>query len=74
MVLLHERYVLARVRQPQVKVDGLLPYERAVYRGHRWWTLGELRATEETVKPDGFANLLEPTRAGRLPAAPLDIL
>ena len=38
-LLAHERYYLVRVRDVTVRLDGLLPYEREVYRGHRWWAM-----------------------------------
>jgi ADP-ribose pyrophosphatase YjhB (NUDIX family) len=42
-----------------VAPDRLTRLEEQTQLGHRWWTLAELRATGETVYPDGFADLLE---------------
>ena len=72
-VLFHERYFLARVRDAEVDVTNLLPDERQVYRGHRWWTLTDLRGAEEVVRPEGLADLLVPVLEGHLPDAPLTI-
>lgn len=47
------------------RVDGFAPTpvaltaeEREVLVGHRWWTIEELRRTEEIVWPLGLANLV----------------
>lgn len=72
-VLFHERYFLARVRDLYVNVANLLPYERQVYRGHRWWTLAELRHAQEVIRPEDFVALLVPVLAGNLPNTPLTI-
>lgn len=72
-VLFHERYFLARVRDTEVSLANLLPYERQVYRGHRWWTLADLRSSPEAIWPEGFADLLAPVLAGDLPGAPVII-
>jgi 8-oxo-dGTP pyrophosphatase MutT (NUDIX family) len=73
----HERYFLARVRDATVRLDGLLPYEREVYRGHRWWALDDLRDCGETVFPqrlaDLLADLLADVLAGALPGEPITL-
>jgi hypothetical protein len=33
--------------------------EMATIRGHRWWTVDELRSTHDVVYPEGLADLLE---------------
>jgi 8-oxo-dGTP pyrophosphatase MutT (NUDIX family) len=70
-VLFHERYFLVYVHHPQVSLANLLPYERHVYRDHRWWVLADLHRTSEVVLPDGLAGLLEPVLDGRLPQTPV---
>lgn len=72
-VLFHERYFLAHVRGSEVSLANLLPYEREVYRGHRWWTLAELRHAQEVVLPGQLVELLAPVLAGDFPATPLTI-
>lgn len=72
-VLFHERYFLARVQSPEVSLLNLLPYERTVYRGHRWWDLADLQQAAEVVLPDGLADLLAPVLAGHLPSTPVTI-
>jgi hypothetical protein len=37
--------------------------EYATMRGHRWWSIEELRATTEPVYPDGLAERVERLRA-----------
>jgi 8-oxo-dGTP pyrophosphatase MutT (NUDIX family) len=72
-ILSHERYFLARVRAQEVSVANLLPDERQGYRGHRWWTLAELRHAQEAVQPADLADLLAPVLAGDLPDTPVTI-
>lgn len=72
-VLFHERYFLAHVRDAEVSLVNLLPYEREVYRGHRWWTLADLGRSHDAILPERLADLLAPVLAGNLPAAPLTI-
>jgi len=72
-VLFHERYFLARVQDAAVSVANLLPYERQVYRGHRWWTLAELQRSQEVLRPEGLAELLAPILDGHLPDTPVSI-
>ncbi|HEV2404123.1 MAG TPA: hypothetical protein VGR88_01650, partial [Ktedonobacterales bacterium] len=72
-VLFHERFFLARVGHAAVNLANLLPYEREIYRDHRWWPLDELRDTSENVIPEGLAYLLAPVLDGYTPATPLTI-
>jgi len=72
-VLFHERYLLAHVHDQEVSVANLLPYERQIYRGHRWWTVAELRRSPEPVLPLDLADLLVPVLEGHLPDTPLTI-
>ncbi len=72
-VLFHERYFLARVPDLEVSLVNLLPYERQVYRGHRWWTLTDLRNSHEVVWPEDLVDLLAPVLAGTLPDTPVTI-
>ena len=53
-----ETFFLARTRHFEPEGTRLTELERQVLVGHRWWTLGELAATDETVYPAGLADLL----------------
>lgn len=72
-LLSHERYFLALVGEATISLDGLLPYEREVYRGHRWWALDELRDCGETVFPERLATLLANVLAGGIPGEPITL-
>jgi 8-oxo-dGTP pyrophosphatase MutT (NUDIX family) len=39
---------------------------------HRWWSLPELRASNESFAPTGIARLLDPVLKGSLPQTPID--
>ncbi|TJZ94752.1 NUDIX domain-containing protein [Actinacidiphila oryziradicis] len=51
-----ERYYLARI--DPAAVDPARATQPDGIRARRWWTLGELRATQETVYPIGLAALI----------------
>ncbi|MEV8451307.1 NUDIX domain-containing protein [Streptomyces sp. NPDC052095] len=61
----------ARVPGGRIDESGLADGERRYHAGHRWWTLAELAATEETVHPFGLAGLVAGLVAGRVPEAPV---
>lgn len=51
----HELFFLVRVDAHDVDVRGFTELERRVVHEHRWWTVGELAATAETVYPTTIA-------------------
>ena len=57
-VLLQETYLIGHTHVTAISWDGVEEAERAVFREHRWWTLAELRATTDTVYPEGLADLV----------------
>jgi predicted ATPase/DNA-binding XRE family transcriptional regulator len=72
-VLADERYYLVRTPTADVDTSGLQPHERSNWREFRWWTIAELRATTETIRPDGFVDFLEPLLMGQIPSPPVGI-
>ena len=54
-----ETYFLVRTGQFEPIAAGWSETERATMTGHRWWSIDELRTTEETVYPEGLADLLQ---------------
>lgn len=40
--------------------------------GHRWWSLGEIVASDEIFAPRQLASLLKPLLAGVIPSEPID--
>lgn len=72
-VLFRERYYLVPVTTSEVLLTNLLPYERNVYRDHRWWTLDEMERTDEVLLPIGLAGYLRPLLAGNIPAEPITL-
>lgn len=68
----YEEYRLARVtaeEAAELRIDG----EEARH-GHAWWSVAELAATRETVRPKRLARLLPPVLGGSVPgAAPLHL-
>ncbi|MGW4640198.1 NUDIX hydrolase [Sphaerisporangium sp. NPDC004334] len=66
-----ETFFFLRVAELVMDTSGLMEYERRDMVGHRWWTLPDLRVTEERVRPLGLAGLLERLYAGEVPDEPV---
>ncbi|MEU4090380.1 NUDIX hydrolase [Streptomyces aureus] len=64
-----ERYFLAHASPADVHVDHAA--QRDNIQTHRWWTLGELRSTRETVYPAGLADLIAAVADGQHPERPV---
>ena len=67
-----EEFFLVRVPVHDVDVSGLADDERSVIREHRWWGMGEMRASGERFSPARLPELIEPLLSGEIPAAPID--
>ncbi len=66
-----EHFVVARTAGGSLSQAGWQPLEREFVEDLRWWTLGELMLTDETVYPEGLADLLPDVLAGRFAPEPL---
>src|SRR5215469_17868295 len=66
-----EQFVVAHTAGGALSQSGWQPLEREFVDEVRWWTLAELTATDETVYPEGLAELLPDVLAGRYAAEPL---
>lgn len=60
-----------RVTNHLVDISRMERLERTSYRGHRWWGVDELAATDEEVFPLGLSSLVADLLAGRVPARPV---
>jgi 8-oxo-dGTP diphosphatase len=69
--LFQEHYLVARTQGGPLSRTGWLPHEHALTDELRWWTLDELRRTDETVFPEAMAELLAPILGGDLPSDPI---
>ena len=69
--LFRQYYVVARTAGGAPSREGWLPHEHRLTDDMRWWTLGELQLTDDTVFPEGMAVLLADVLAGRIAAEPL---
>ena len=67
-----ERYFLARTDETQTTAHDMAGPELEEFREHRWWSLDELRRSDETFVPGRLAALLPPLLAGDLPDEPID--
>jgi 8-oxo-dGTP pyrophosphatase MutT (NUDIX family) len=64
-----EKYFLTRVSAADV--DPARATQPDNIREHRWWTLADLRDTQETVYPVGLADLVAAVAEGRTPERPI---
>lgn len=67
----HDSFYFVRAPIAVVDSSGQEEAARRFLTGHRWWTLAELEATQESVVPIGLAGLIAQLLAGDLPAEPV---
>jgi 8-oxo-dGTP diphosphatase len=53
-----ERYFLVRVPNQMLSTDGHTELERRVMQSHRWWSLAELKVTEDVIFPADILEML----------------
>lgn len=68
-----ERFYLVHVTQHDIDTSEFEPTEAGVIRAHHWWTLNEIRASQERFSPAGLAHHLEPLLDGQRPAHPVEV-
>ncbi len=61
----YTRYYVGRTSSTMVTLAHLAEQERSVHRAHKWWSLDELRATNDILLPPGLPDLLADILAGR---------
>jgi 8-oxo-dGTP pyrophosphatase MutT (NUDIX family) len=70
--MLHDAFYFHRAPAGfTVDTSGFEPVELSTVSGHRWWTVDEIEASEQTVFPWGLAPLLRELLDGRLPPEPV---
>ncbi|MDF5753844.1 NUDIX domain-containing protein [Spongiactinospora sp. TRM90649] len=68
-----DAYFFLRVDDHVVDPTGQEEFERSQISAHRWWTLPELRATDDVIFPVRLAGLLDALIAGEIPAEPVTL-
>jgi 8-oxo-dGTP pyrophosphatase MutT (NUDIX family) len=71
LVLGTDAFFLVRAAGTAVSTDGHEDYERDIIAGHRWWSVPELRAAAEDIRPPGIADLVASLLADGRPARPV---
>lgn len=69
-VIMVERYIVARCEGGEPHRGGWQALEHELIDEIRWWTLDELRLTDDLVFPPGLADLLPDVLAGRVDDPP----
>ncbi|WP_369234362.1 NUDIX hydrolase [Streptomyces sp. R21] len=69
--LFQDTFFHYRVATHQVDIGGQNAHELRYHAGHHWWTLDELAATDDTIRPRGLHGLAADLIAGRTPAEPI---
>ncbi|CAI0940607.1 nucleoside triphosphate pyrophosphohydrolase [Serratia quinivorans] len=59
MVEAQEKFYVVRVRHREINTDRWSGEEKRVISEHHWWSIEELRATDEIVYPQNIAEILE---------------
>jgi len=68
-----ERFFLVRCEPFKVDESGLDQLELEIVKGHRWWTIDEIRSSDAVFAPRALAELLEPLIRGDVPPSPVDV-
>ena len=72
-LLFKDHYLIARCAGGEISRLGWQAVEHAFIDAVRWWTLAEIKSSDEIFYPKGLAARLADLLAGLLPAAPIDI-
>jgi len=67
----HDEFFFLRIRDHDVDIRGLEEFEASTLVEHRWWSMGELATTAETVVPNCLVPLLGELLTGHPPANPV---
>ena len=62
-----ETFVLGRTSRTQINNAGMTDEEREVVQQFKWWSLEELRATNEFIVPPSIIRHLVPIMRGEIP-------
>lgn len=68
-----ETFYFVRVDRHDVDTSGHTQMERRYLSGHRWWSLDELRSSDELIAPPDMAGQLEPLLRAELPSVPVPV-
>ncbi len=66
-----ESYYLVRAPEFEINTENHEELERTFLSDHRWFSLDELVAHEETLVPGNFAELFAPLLRGEVPEEPI---
>lgn len=73
IVEVHEDWLLHKVQHFDPRPASLSEYEAKTIAGFRWWGVGDLSQTTDTVFPSGLGVLLSALLRDGLPRLPIDI-
>jgi ADP-ribose pyrophosphatase YjhB (NUDIX family) len=62
--LCDETYLVARTQERRVDCSGLHAAEAAVFRGFRWWSVADIRGSDEVFLPEELVGLIERVATG----------
>lgn len=58
--LYYERYYLVKVKNTDINFDNITEVEKKVIKTYKWWTIEEVRESDEIIFPKGFKNIIDP--------------
>ncbi|MEL5955959.1 NUDIX domain-containing protein [Streptomyces sp. CLV115] len=68
-----QRYYVARVPAFQIDTSAFEEIEKAAITGHRWWTMAELAATSDVLRPAELPRLLASLLTDGPPDRPIPV-
>jgi len=66
-----ERYYMTRCASHTLEISGWTERDKLWMRDMRWWTLADLAATHDIVRPPGLLELARKILSGHIPAEPV---
>ncbi len=64
-------YLVHRIDSHTVDTSRFTELERRTIADHKWWSVAELAATDERIRPPGLADLVAQLLTGWRPAEPI---
>jgi len=73
LIQAHDRFYLTRLSGPVVTLANMSQFEQDTYRDHRWWSIEELRSTDERIIPRDLCDVVARIVDGDLPTEPIQL-
>lgn len=70
---INEKYIVAKTKKSKVAITQLTSYEVNIVKHLSWFSLDQIKNSQETIYPELLVHYLPDIIAGRYPPEPIDI-